>query len=295
MSLPEPLNPKIPNARRLARRFTPHTPFHHPHLDPNLPKENLPLVPAALFPGRKLNWELPRPAVTNLHITLKLTNDPDEQLKEFHEKIPQIDELLELWGELKGASPPETGEAQLRARTYVAEDQGWSSAQARGRISTEEREGTIFNLVSNLDNPGRADIIYLTDSVEDSREHAEDSSILSNLRTVEWLGFDGSYVHLEDAEPKMAAFPTEQGFGFDQPGMRRNSTPSNLRLTEWLEDEQYTELPNEAYSPDSHSDDAGKSSREAGPYEQFWIKHDPYGPLLALKTDETDTSSRTSQ
>ena len=216
--------------------------------------------------------------MTNLHITLKLTNDTDEQLKEFHEKIPQIDELLELWGELKGVRPTKTGEAQLQARTY------------RDRNSTEEREGTIFNLVSNLDNPGRADVIYLTDSVEDSRENAEDSSVPSNLRTVEWLlGFDGSYVHLEDAEPKMAAFSTEQGFE------RSNSTPSNLRLTEWLEDEQYADLPNEACSPDSDSEDVGENSRQAGPYEQFWIRHDPYGPLLALKTDDSDASSSASQ
>lgn len=270
MSLPEPLNPKIPNTRRLARNFTPHTPFHHPHLDSNLPKENLPLVPAALFPRRKLNWELPRPAGTNLHSTLKLTNDPDEQLKEFHEKIPQIDELLELWGELKGTSSTLTGEAQLRARTSAAEDQGRTPARARGWTSIEEREGTIFNLVGNLSTPGRADVIYLTDFVEDSGEHAEGLSVSSNLRTVEWLGFDGSYVHLEDAEPQMAASPTRQSFDFDQPGMRRNSTPSNLRLTEWLGDEQYSDVPSEACSPESGSD-AGNSSREAGPYEKFWI------------------------
>ena len=286
MSTPEPLNSNISSAPRLARNFTPHTPFHHPHLDQSLPAEDLSLVPAALFQGRKLNWELPRPAVTNLHITLKLTNDPDELQKEFQDKIPCIDELLGLWGELKGASPTRTGEAQLRARAPIAEDQGWTS--------TEGGEGTTFNLVSRLDTPRRADIIYLTDAVEDSRGHAEDSSIPSNLRTVEWLGFDGSCVHLEDAEPKVAALPKEQDFNFDQPGMRNNSTPPNLRVTEWLDDEQYTNPPSEACSPESGSD-AGKSSREAGPYETFWLKHDPYGPQLTLNTDESDTSSSISK
>lgn len=140
MSIPEPLNSKIPNARRLARKFTPQTPFHHPHLDPTLPPNDLQLVPAALFPGRKLNWELPRPAVTNLHVKLHLTNDHDELQKEFRDKIPQINEVLGLWGELKEASPTKTGEVQLRARTLIAKDQDLTS--------TEKGEGNIFNLTA---------------------------------------------------------------------------------------------------------------------------------------------------
>ncbi|CAD6573558.1 MAG: hypothetical protein ASARMPRED_006198 [Alectoria sarmentosa] len=286
MSVPEPLNPNIPNARRLARRFTPHTQFYHPHLDPNLPKEDLPLVPAALFPGRKLNWKIPGPANTNLHIKLKLTNDPDELLREFHDKIPQIDESIALWSELKGASPTTTAEAQLQARTRVAEDRGWTS--------TEEGEGSMFNLVSNLDTPGRADVIFLTDAMDDSWEHAEDSSAPSNLRTVEWLGSDDSYIHLGDAEPNMAALPTEQGFDFDGHSTKRNSIPSNLRVTEWLDDEHSFDLPTEACNSEPGSD-AGKGSGEAGPYETFWINHDPCGARLALNTDDSATSSNTSR
>ncbi len=273
MATPEPLNSRIPNARRLARRFTPHTPFHHPHLDQDLREEDLGLVPAALFPGRTLNWQLPRPAVTNLHVMLKLTNDLDELVQEFHDKIPQINDVLGLWGGVKGASPTTTGEAQLRARTRVAGDQG--------RTTTEENEGTVFNLVSRLDTPGRADVIYLTDAVEDRGKCAEDLRVPSNLRTIEWLGFDGSYAHLEDAEPKMAVFPNEQDFE-DDVHNRRNSTPSNLRVTEWLND-QYT--PSEAYSAEPGSD-ATKASEVTSPYETFWINHDSYGPQLALKNDE---------
>ena len=264
MSIPDPLNPKISRARRLAPRFTPHTPLHHPHLDPNVPKENHHLVPPALFGGRKLNCELPKPAVVNLHVMLKLTNDPDEAQKEFHDKVPQINDVLGLWSEVKGASPTTTGEAQLRSRAPCAED--W------GRTYPEEGSGTTFNLVSNLDTPGRADVIYLTDASGDSREYAEDSTIPLNLRTMEWLGFDGSFVHLEDAEPKMAAASTEQGFDFDERSMRRSSTPFNLRITEWLDGEQYTDSPSEAYSSESDSD-AENDSREIGPYENFWINH----------------------
>lgn len=262
MFTPEPLSPNIPNARRLARKFTPHTPFYHPHLDPNLPKKDLPLVPPALFPGRNLNWELPQPAATNLHITLKLTNDPNELRKEFHDKVPQIDEVLGMWGELKGVG-------QKKLRTPIAEDQGWNS--------TEEGKENILNLVSNLDTPGRADVIYLTDAVEDGNEHAEDSSIPPNLRTIEWLGFDGSYIHLEDEKPKMAAFPTEQVLDFDEPSMR-SSAPSNLRVTEWLDDEQY--------SNETCVSEPGSASKEVGPYETFWINHGP-----DRHTDEGDAGS----
>ena len=290
MSIPEPLNPNIPNARRLARRFTLHTPFHHPHLDPNLDKEDLTLVPAGLSPGgRKLNWELPRPAATNLHIKLKLTNDPDELLEEFQDKIPEINKVLGLWGEVKGGSQTATGEAQLRMRTPVVEGQGWISSEERRRTSTEAGEGPVFNLVRNLDTPGRADVIYLTDAVEDGGDHVEDSSVPSNLRTIEWLGFDGSYVHVRDAEAKMAAFPKDE-FDFDDSSMRRSSTPSNLRVTEWLDDEQYTGHSSEIYVSEPGSD-FQEISREVGPYETFWINHNPNGPGLALDTDEGDKSS----
>lgn len=243
MSVPEPLNPRKPSARRLARNFTPKTPFHHPHLDPKLDPEDLHLVPPALFRG-KLNWELPQPAVTNLHVVLKLTDDPNELLEDFHDKIPQIDEVLRLWGEKKGASPTTT---------------------------------------SNLDTPGRADIIHLADAVEDSVEHANDSNVPSNLRTIDWSDFDGSYLRLENMEPMMAALPTEQSFNFSEDSLRRNSTPSNMRVTEWLADKQYADN-SEPGTP-----------RQSGPYETFWKNHDPYGPRLALDTDEGESTSSTSQ
>lgn len=216
--------------------------------------------------------------MTNLHITLKVTNDPDELLEDFHNKIPQIDDVLRLWGQLKGASPPTTGEVQLWTRIPGAEDRGWTSVQ--------EDEGTIFNRPSNLDAPGRVDGIYITDDVENSVEHDEDSSAPSNLRTIDWSDLDGSYVHVDDAEPKMAAFPKEQSFDFGKHDMRRNSTPSNLRVMEWLDDERYT---------GAHKSEPDRIPRQTGPYETFWMNHDPYGPVLALKTDEGESSSSTSR
>ena len=250
MSMPAPLNPNIPKARKPARIFTPQTPFHHPNLDPNLPIDDIPLVPQALFSKTKLNRELPRPAVTNLHIMLKLRNDPDKLLNDFHDKIPEIDDVLRLFSEIKGASPTTTG-------------------------ATSAGEGTVFNLASNLETPGRADVIYLTDAVEDNKKCAH-SGIPSNLRTVDWLGFDGSYVHLEDAEPKIAAFPTEQALDLNRPKVRRDSTPFNLRVTEWLND---ADLPGEAYSVVPGSD-AGNASKETGFYETFWADYEPFGHVL---------------
>ena len=252
MSVPDTLNSNLPG----ARTFTPHTPFHDPHLDPNVPKENHHMVPQALFAGRKLNREIPKAATANLHVVLKLTNEPNKLQKEFHDKIPQINDILGLWGEVKAANPTTTGEAQLRSRGSISEDGDWT-------CTTEESKGNIFDLVSNLDTPGRGDIIYLADASEDGAECGEDSGIPPNLRTTEWLGSNGSYVHLKDAEPEL---------NFDTRSMSKNNTPFNLRVAEWLDDEQCDALPNEASSlqPVSNSE---ADSREAGPYETFWTNY----------------------
>ena len=239
MSIPDTLSSNLPG----ARTFTPHTPFHDPHLDANVPQENHHMVPQALFAGRKLNREIPKTATANLHVVLKLTNDPNELQKEFHDKMPQINDILGLWGEVKSREP-------------ISED-------GDGTYTTEESKGTTFDLVSNLDTPGRSDIIYLADASEDGAECSEDSGIPPNLRTTEWLGSNGSYVHLKDAEPEL---------NFDTRSMSKNNTPFNLRVAEWLDDEQCDAFPNEASSsqPVSNSE---ADSREAGPYETFWTNY----------------------
>ena len=252
MSIPDALNSNLPG----ARTFTPHTPFHDPHLDPDVPKENHHMVPQALFAGRKLNREIAKPATANLHVVLKLTNDPHELQKEFHDKIPQINDILGLWGEVKAANPTTAGEAQLRSRGHITEDGDWT-------FTTEESNGPTFNLVSNLDTPIRGDIIYLADASEDGAECAEDSAIPPNLRTTEWLGSNGSYVNPKDVEPEL---------NLDGGSMSKNNTFSNLRVTEWQDDEQCDDFPNEASSskPESNSE---ADSRGAGPYETFWTNH----------------------
>ena len=236
MSIPDTLNSSLPG----ARTFTPYTPFHDPHLDPNVPEENYHLIPQSLVTGRKLNRDVPKPATANLHFVLKLTNDPSELQQEFHDKIPQINDLLGLWGEVKAANP---GEAQRE----------WT-------FTTEECKETTFKLVGNFDTPGR-DIIYLADASEDDTECAENSSNIPNLRNTEWLDSNGSCVHLKDAEPEME---------FDARSTRSNSMPCNLRVTEWLDGEQGDCFPNEASSSASNSE---ADSREAGPYETFWTNH----------------------
>ena len=277
-NMPEP-DSNVPDARRLAGKFTPQTPFFHPHLDPNMKEEDLHLVPAPLFQGRTFNSRLPRPAVANLHVMLKLTNDPDELRNEFHGKIPQIDDFLELWGELKGANSTVGGEGQLGARTADL---------------IQEGEGTNLHLARNIDTPGQGSFVYLTDAVQDSQHDAEDSGVPSNLRTVEWLGFDGSYAHLADVEPNTVAIPADD-VDFGEPSMERNSrTLPNLRVTEWLEDVEHTDVSSQAYRSDADSD-AGNISRETGPYETFWRGHTSYGPQLALNNDEGGSISNRCQ
>ena len=229
MSSPEPLQPDVLNPRRHAPKFTHQTPFHHPQMDFDVPEEDLDLIPAELSVGKKPNREPPRPAVAQVHLMLKIKNGHDDLQKEFQDKVPQISNVLGLWSKVKAASPTATGEAQIRARASIA--------QYQTRTSNQEGQGTIFNLVSHLDSTGQADIIYLTDAAVGSEEHADDSGVPSNLRTVEWLGFDGSYVHVEDLKSQNTAIPTEACFEFDELNIRRNSNPSNLRTREWLNDE----------------------------------------------------------
>ena len=278
-NMPEP-DSKFTDARRLAEKFTPQTPFFHPHLDPSLKKEDLDLVPAPLFQGKTFNSRLPRPAVANLHVMLKLTNDPDELRDEFHGKIPQIDDFLGLWGELKGATSTVASEGQPRARTADL---------------IQEGEGTSLHLARNVDTPGQGSFVFLTDAVKDNEHDAEDSGVPSNLRTVEWLGFDGSYAHLEDVEPKTAAIPADDDVDFGEPSMRLNSrNPSHLRVTEWLKDVEHADISSQAHGSDADSD-AGNISRETGPYETFWREHTSYGPQLALNNDEGESISNKCQ
>ena len=237
MSIPDILNSNLPR----ARTFTPHTPFHDPRLDPDVPKENHHMIPQALSGGNKLNREIPKSATANLHVVLKLTNDPEELQKEFHDIIPQINDILGRWGEVKAAN----------LTTTTAEDRDWT-------VTTEERKETTFD-----HTPGRGDIIYLADASEEDAESAEDSAILPNLRTTEWLGFNGSYVHLKDAEPEM---------DLDERSMSKNSTLSNVRVAEWLGGVQCDAFPKEASSSESDCNSEA-DSRKAGPYETFWTNH----------------------
>ena len=278
-NMPEP-DSKFLGAPSLAGKFTPQTPFFHPHLDPNLKKEDLHLVPAPLFQGRTLTSRLPRPAVANLHVMLKLTNDPDKLRNEFHGKIPQIDDFLGLWGELKGATSTVAGEGQHRARTTDLIHKG---------------EGTSLHLARNIDTPGQGSFVYLTDAVKDGEHDAEDSGVPSNLRTVEWLGFDGSYAHLEDIEPKTAAMPADDDVDFGEPSTKRNSRVlPNLRVTEWLKDVEHTDISSQAY-PSVSDSDAENIWRETGPYETFWRRHTSYGPQLALDNDDGGSISNRCQ
>lgn len=52
----------------------------------------------------------------NLQIILKFTEETDKLLDEFHARVPTIDEVIEEWCEMKGASPTKAGFAKIRAQ-----------------------------------------------------------------------------------------------------------------------------------------------------------------------------------
>lgn len=261
-------SPESYNVRRLARSFTPNTPNHHPLLDPDFPKEDISLVPTPLAPRGQLNWELPKKAVANLHIMLKISNNADELLEEFHQTIPQIDEALHDWVEMKGASLTKIGEEQLRARSFVERHTTNEVCASSGR-----NDDYVFNMAKNLDNPGRADVIYLTEGVQDLDPTDTGSRpIADNIRGVEWLDFDGSYVHLQDTKTltEPSTFVSGPPLICKPDGMKKDSTPQRSRTSSWCSDQARMLTPT-TYRPESGAKIGG--SLQHRPFDHFWLEH----------------------
>jgi hypothetical protein len=269
------------NTRRLARTFTPTVPNHHPFLDPDFPDEDEDLVPADLAPRGKLNWELPKEATKNLHIMLKLTNKADELLDEWREKILQIDEVINEWSEMKGASPTTLGSMQLEAQALF--NDRCKDTKDETDSAGNDSDAYIFNM-ANLDAPGRSDVIYLTDGVEDDKHDGKNSSIPEDLRTPEWLDFDGLQVSLD-------AVTQPEGIDSPEPGcelgesssFRRDCRLPNLRVTNWELDGY---LSPTVYTPKAAST-AGGSDSQIRPFDEFFRSHEaPYGYQLALRDED---------
>lgn len=261
------------NVRRLARPFLDDIP-HHPFLNPEFQWQDAPLVPSDLAPRGRLNWELPRPAKTNLHIMLELKEETNEILDEYRSKLPLIDQAMEEWVEMRGASPTTTGEAKLR---NLASLQTFSDVPNEGEQHDASTDSYIFSMARNLDSPGRADVIYLADAFEQKKGNERKSSIPNNIRAVDWLDFDGSYLHIAEAahkaEAEMAIPDSVPTLQIPKPGGRRNSRPSNLRVSEWSESEPVDLLPARSYSPEPWS--AGSQTcKRLGPFQEFWQGYD---------------------
>ena len=271
------------HTRRLACAFTPLTPKHHPLLDPDLPKEDIELVPQDLRPQGQLNWELPKKARTNLHIMLKLSNKADELLEEFHERLPFIDEVLHEWVEMRGASPTIKGREQLRAKASYRFD----SHQEQETRPTGNNADYLFNMVKNLETPGRADVIYLTDAVEDELDSKKTQDIPPNIRGTEWSDFDECFIHDQGScspETPRSAIAESLDTSMTE---RKDSTLLNLRTSEWEEPDREVYLTPKVYNSPARYD-ADESPKEPGPFEEFWLQQVPFGPEVVLRCDDDD-------
>ena len=276
------MDPKACQTRRLARIFTPSTPRHHPLLDPDISDEDKALVPKDLSPRGQLNWQLPKKTRTNLHLMLRLTHEADKILDEFHEKLPVIDEILSEWSEMRGASPTIKGLEQLRANSGFPD-------RCRSEEGYNGGHGDyIFNMVRNLSHPGRADIIYLTDAVEDT--NMDTSVPPSDIRGVDWLDFDGSHIHLQDVGGQRhseCAVPETSDEAHSE-GMER--IPVNFQTSQW-ESEREAYLSPTIYSPSEESV-PDRSPKTTGPFVDFWRHHEaPFGHNLVLGGDDDEPMS----
>ena len=217
---------------------------------------------------------------------LKLSNQTDELLDEFHSKIPYIDEVLHEWAEMKGASPTVKGLEQLQAQS------SYQSIHCQGNEDDESENGGdyIFNMVSAPNSPVFADTIYLTDALEyaDADVNAA-SDIPSNIRGDEWPNFDGCYTDVEsDFEEFGPSSAIPQALKFSKTKIE-DCPPPNLRTYDWGTHQNSIRTA-KAYTP-SNTSDVLPNRRESGPFEKFWRNHGaPYGPQMVLN-DEDDTDS----
>ena len=276
--------------RRVAREFLPDIP-QHPFLDPNFPEADAPLVPRDLAPRGRLNWELPREARMNLHIMLNFTEETDKLLDEFHAKVPTIDEVIEEWCAMKCASPTTIGSAKLRAQVSCKEF-------ARGKANNvgEQRDDAapyLFNMVKHLASPGRSDVVYLTDGLQDKEDKANTPAIPDNLRAVDWLDFDGSYVHLADAQHQAKPKTANSEFNWSGPSMRMNITPLNRRTTEWpvSEGNAYIARSISSPEPESHT----RKAKPLGPFEEFWRDHGGFQGFQMVVENHEPSSNHLSE
>ena len=275
--------------RRLARSFTPYTPLHHPLLDPQLPEEDIPLVPADLAPRGRLSWVLPSQTVTNLHIMLKLTDQTDRLMDEFLEAIPRINEILHEWVEMRGSSPTTTGEQRLRLQSrHPKGDENAASGDDKIR-----HDDLVFNMVRRLDICGKADVVYLSNFVDDSDVN---ESVLPNIRAVEFLDFDDSYVHVSNAvsESDTEGKASSEGWetestvseGPDSPFTESDYSGSTLpRLDTEGTSERDHYLTGSVYDTVDNSK-INDCRRSTGPYEKFWRNYAyPNGSMILKSQD----------
>ena len=278
------------NIRRLARPFLDDIP-HHPFLDPEFQWQDAPLVPSDLAPAGRLNWELPRPAKTNLHIMLELKEETDEVLKEYRSKLPFIDQAMEEWVEMRGASPTTTGEAKIR--DLASPGRFWD-VQNAGKQHDASTNPYIFSMARDLDSPGRADVIYLIDAFEQEKCKDRKSSIPENIRAVDWLDFDGSYLHVaeasHEAETEMAVPEPVPILKTPKSGRRTNSRPPNLRINDWSESEPVDFLPTSSYSPEPES-----ACERPEPFQHFWRAHDDSNGYHMELADDSPVSEASGQ
>ena len=168
-----------------------------------------------------------------------------------------------------------------------------ANAKNAGEHTDDAADSYTFNMAKNLDSPGLSELIYFTDAVRDKEDEGRKSDMPENHRAVDWLDFDGSYVHLQDAhqaEPETANPESKSWLSVPGPSMRRDSTPTNLMTSEWPMSEQDACTSPSIYSPEPEGD--SKKARPLGLFEEFWRDHGgPQGIQMAVEDGEPASTS----
>ena len=137
-------------------------------------------------------------------------------------------------------------------------------------------------MVSNLDTPGQGEVIYLTEGVEDDENDFKEGKIPTNLKAIDFLHFNGSFLHLagkghrEESQTDSLQSPSMLPDSLES----EESTLENLRTTEWP-----PWNGNDDSSDDASSSDPDHQAKR--PFHDFWQGHfSPDGGQLALGSRE---------
>ena len=252
-------NPEASYRRAIAQPFTDATPKHHPFLDPDLPDEDIPLVPNDLVPRGGLRWTLPTAPATPATFDVAMLRATMGQMRE---NLSLMEDWVVVWAEGNGR----IGEAFSRTREPAL-------ASARGSVVSADtsRNSDVVEAIrtpsEGSDFSELSDQSYVLVAREKVRNRgASKSGLSSNLNVSRWS-------LVESADPTTGPVGRQQDRAPENPTADKGTVPANLQSVELESDGHLVR----GFSVTGIGDTDRAMLRPLGPYDAFWLRNDIYG------------------